>query len=275
MEVVPRLPASPATSPVPSIQAQKDSCNAAALLNTAPLINPTGSHWAVSAPKRLLDAAVALVVLILFAVPMLLIALCIRLTSPGPALFRQRRVGRNGTLFVIYKFRSMTVNAGSGIGLTTHGDHRITPLGRWLRKIKLDELPQFYNVLRGDMSLVGPRPKLPQYTGIHSTPYRPGITCAATLAFRREEELLSRIHPTEMENFYHRHIKPLKARIDARYMCRATFWSDLRIIAATFLACISSPRMPAVVRKASRHGMTFQPLPAIESASGDSLSTSN
>jgi lipopolysaccharide/colanic/teichoic acid biosynthesis glycosyltransferase len=280
MEVVPRLPESPATLPVSSIQAQrnqvqKNSGRAAPRGDTAPFIDPTSSLWAVSALKRFLDAAVSLIVLVLFAAPMLLIALCIRLTSPGPALFRQRRVGRNGTLFVIYKFRSMTVNAGSGIGLTRHGDCRITPLGRWLRKIKLDELPQFYNVLRGDMSLVGPRPKLPQYAALRNTPYRPGITGAATLAFRREEELLSRIYPAEIENFYHRHIKPLKARIDARYMCRATFWSDLRIIAATFLACISSPRVPAVVRKASRHGMAFQPLPAIESASGDSLGTSN
>ena len=290
MEVVPRLPEPPATLPVPAIQAQRNQApqtharknqaqkhpgDAAPLRATAPLIAPTISPWSASALKRLLDAAVSLAVLLLFAAPMLLIALCIRLTSPGPALFRQRRVGRNGALFVIYKFRTMTANAGSGIGLTKHGDCRITPLGRWLRKIKLDELPQFYNVLCGDMSLVGPRPKLPQYSVLGNAPYRPGITGAATLAFRREEELLSRIHPAEMENFYHRHIKPLKARIDAHYMCRATFWSDLRIIAATFLACLSSPRVPAVVRKASRHGMTFQPLPAIESASGDSLGTSN
>jgi lipopolysaccharide/colanic/teichoic acid biosynthesis glycosyltransferase len=275
MEVVPRLPASPANTPVPSIQAQKNSGDAASLGDAAQFIDPTASPWTVSALKRFLDAAVSLVVLVIFAAPMLLIALCVRLTSPGPALFRQRRVGRNGKLFVIYKFRSMTVNAGAGIGLTKHGDHRITPLGRWLRKVKLDELPQFYNVVLGDMSLVGPRPKLPQYVVLRNTPYRPGITGAATLAFRREEEILSRIHPAEMENFYHRHIKPLKARIDARYMCRATFWSDLRIIAATFLACVASPRVPAVVRKASRQGVAFQSLPAIESASGDSLSSSN
>ena len=275
MEVVHRLPASPAASPVPSIQAQRNSDNITTLVDSAPLINPTSSRWAVSTLKRLIDASVALVAIILCAAPMLLIALCIRLSSPGPALFRQRRVGRNGTQFVIYKFRSMTVNAGSGIGLTRHGDCRVTPLGRWLRKIKLDELPQFYNVLRGDMSLVGPRPKLPQYAALRNTPYRPGITGAATLAFRREEELLSRIHPAEIENFYHRHIKPLKARIDARYMCRATFWSDLRIIAATFLACISSPRIPSVVRKASQHRMAFQPLAAIERASGDSLGSSS
>jgi lipopolysaccharide/colanic/teichoic acid biosynthesis glycosyltransferase len=239
------------------------------------LTDPTASPWSISSRKRLLDISMALLVLTLFAAPMLIIALLVRFTSPGPALFRQRRVGRNGRLFIIYKFRSMALGSGDGIGLTKHGDCRITPLGRWLRKIKLDELPQFYNVLRGDMSLVGPRPKLPQYAALHNTPYRPGITGAATLAFRREEELLSRIHPAEIETFYHRHIKPLKARIDARYMCRATFWTDLRILAATFLACLSTPRMPAVVRKASRHAIHFQPITVVETASGDSLSSTN
>jgi lipopolysaccharide/colanic/teichoic acid biosynthesis glycosyltransferase len=241
----------------------------------ASFTDPTASRWSVSAHKRFLDVSTALLVLVVFAAPMLVIALLIRLTSPGPALFRQRRIGRNGRLFVIYKFRSMAIGSSAGIGLTKHGDRRITLLGRWLRKIKLDELPQFYNVLRGDMSLVGPRPKLPQYAALHNTCYRPGITGAATLAFRREEELLSRIHPSEMENFYHRHIKPLKARIDTRYMCRATFWSDLRIVIATFLACLSTPRMPAVVRKAARHAIPFQPITAIETASGDSLSGTN
>jgi len=269
MDVVPRLPESPANMPVSSTQVRKFPRVA------APLANPVGSSWAVSAFKRLLDIAVSLLVLLVFAAPMVLIALSIRVTSPGAALFRQRRVGRNGKLFVIYKFRSMTIDPSGGVGLTRCGDRRVTPLGRWLRKVKLDELPQFYNVLLGDMSLVGPRPKLPQYAALCNTPYRPGITGAATLAFRREEELLSRIHPAEMESFYHRHIKPLKARIDARYMGRATFWSDLRIVAATFLACVAPPRVPTVVRKASRHGVAFHPLPAIESASGDSLSSSN
>jgi lipopolysaccharide/colanic/teichoic acid biosynthesis glycosyltransferase len=273
MEVLPRLPESHSIAQsAASIQVRelrKES------VLTAQPANPTASAWAASVLKRSLDAAVSLAVLILFAAPMLLIALIVRLTSPGPALFRQRRVGRGGRLFVIYKFRSMAVDAGAGIGLTRDGDRRVTPLGRWLRKIKLDELPQFYNVLRGDMSLVGPRPKLPQYDAMRNMPYRPGITGAATLAFRREEEILSRIHPAEIENFYHRHIKPLKARIDTRYMCRATFWSDLRIIAATFLACISSPRVPAVVRKASSRAPAFHPLPAVESVSGESLGSSN
>jgi lipopolysaccharide/colanic/teichoic acid biosynthesis glycosyltransferase len=178
---------------------------------------------------------------------MVLIAICIRLTSKGPAIFIQKRVGRNGRLFSIYKFRSMTVADGdcSGPGLTKDGDCRITALGRWLRKLKLDELPQLYNVLRGELSLVGPRPKLPQFEAVYNMPYRPGITGASTLAFRNEEIILSRVPADEMEQFYNLRIKPLKARVDARYMRRATFWTDLRIIMATVLSCIVPGRSTA------------------------------
>jgi lipopolysaccharide/colanic/teichoic acid biosynthesis glycosyltransferase len=209
------------------------------------------SVWSLSRSKRLFDIAVAVPVLVVFAAPMLLIALCIRLTSKGPAIFVQKRVGRNGRLFSIYKFRSMTVAQGKhkGLGLTKEGDSRITGLGRWLRKLKLDELPQLFNVLRGDLSLVGPRPKLPQYEAFHNMPYRPGITGASTLAFRNEEEILSRVPAEEMELFYNQRIKPLKARIDARYMRRATFWTDLKTIAATVRSCVAPGRAPAVAPK--------------------------
>ena len=236
-------------------------------------VGPAASSWTLSRSKRLFDIAIALAVLVLFAAPMLLVAICIRLTSPGPALFTQKRVGRGGRMFSIYKFRSMSIVSGSSDwpGLTKYGDCRVTPLGRWLRKLKLDELPQFYNVLRGDMSLVGPRPKLPQYAVHHAMPYRPGITGAATLAFRREEEILNRVHPAQIENFYHQHIKPLKARIDARYMCGATWWSDLRIIAATFLACIAPQKVPAAKDESSAYWSAFQSSSAAEAASSDTL----
>jgi lipopolysaccharide/colanic/teichoic acid biosynthesis glycosyltransferase len=233
----------------------------------------TASHWSLSGCKRLLDIGMALLVLLVFAIPMIAIALGVRLSSPGPALFVQRRVGQGGRLFRIYKFRSMAVAHGNngGPGLTKEGDGRITGMGRWMRKLKLDELPQFFNVLRGDMSLVGPRPKLPQYVAIANMPYRPGITGAASLAFRCEEEILSLVHPSQLDFYYHGRIKPLKARIDVRYMCRATFLSDMRLIAATFLTCVAPARVPAAFRDGSSRVIAFRAQAMVEGRTGRSL----
>jgi len=211
-------------------------------------------NWSVSIPKRILDIAVAVLVLSIFAVPMLIIALLIRLTTNGPAIFVQARVGLRGRLFAMYKFRSMTagIDRTSGPTLTMDGDARITPLGRWLRKFKLDELPQFYNVLRGDMSLVGPRPKLPKYAGQLSLHYRPGITGAATVVFRSEEEILKQVHPIHLDTFYLQRIKPLKERIDVRYMRGATLWSDLGLILTTFRVAFVPARIPTSFRNVER-----------------------
>ena len=181
---------------------------------------------------------------------MLLLAACVRLTSNGNPIFRQERVGRGGRLFKLYKFRSMehSENERNGPGLTKDGDYRVTPVGRFMRKFKLEELPQFLNILRGEMSLVGPRPKLPQYAALLNMPYRPGITGAATLAFHREEEMLRNVETSEMDRFYAQTIKPVKARIDACYMCHATMASDLRIVAATLFGCLIPQFDPPLLR---------------------------
>lgn len=200
--------------------------------------------WSLCAVKRLFDIVFSALVLAGFFLPMLLIGLCIRLTSQGPAIFRQQRVGRWGRMFTIYKFRSMELTGGQrGPGLTKLGDLRVTWIGRWLRKFKLDELPQFYNVLRGDMSVVGPRPKLPQYAERLTSAYRPGITGAASIAFKREEHILASVHADEIERIYHNRIKPMKANIDRVYMQTATFATDCRLIFATMTSRFAPPEI--------------------------------
>jgi lipopolysaccharide/colanic/teichoic acid biosynthesis glycosyltransferase len=205
------------------------------------------SNWGRSTMRRMLDISLAAAVLAIMAVPMLLIACAIRFTSPGPALFRQDRVGVGGRLFKVLKFRTMAVRKNQGSGLTAEGDSRITPLGRFLRKLKLDELPQFLNVLKGEMSIVGPRPKLPQFAAIPNMPYRPGITGIASIAFRFEEQILSSLEPDRVESFYSHRIKPLKANLDVCYMCEASPASDLRVIMATAVSCIWPRWVPHVL----------------------------
>jgi lipopolysaccharide/colanic/teichoic acid biosynthesis glycosyltransferase len=201
------------------------------------------SAWSLSDAKRLFDLAAAVIGLVTFFPLMLLIGLLIGISSPGPILFRQRRMGRRGALFTIYKFRTMVVDSERGPCITVQGDTRITRIGILLRKFKLDELPQFINVINGDMSFVGPRPKLPHHESLHM-PFRPGITGAATLAFRCEEELLRRVPGHELDLFYARTIKPLKAKLDWEYMQRATWWSDLGLLWCTATACISKQTAP-------------------------------
>lgn len=191
--------------------------------------------------KRLFDVVVALISLALLAPLMLLIAVAVRLDSPGPALFRQVRVGRHGREFRLLKFRSMVSDpAARGPLVTAAGDLRITRVGAVLRSSKLDELPQLLNVLRGEMSLVGPRPEVPRYVAAYPRgtrelvlSVRPGITDEASIEFRDESELLAAAPDPEAR--YIGEILPRKLEIYSRYAREHSFFGDLRIIWRTAL----------------------------------------
>ena len=199
---------------------------------------PCGSgSWITSRRRRCLDFAVSVLGLTLSSPLLLLLGLLVRVTSGRPILFRQRRMGRHGEEFTLYKFRSMHVEEEAGRPITVTGDSRITRCGAFLRRYKLDELPQLWNVLKGEMSLVGPRPKLPHHEGLQLS-CRPGITGAATLTFRREEELLAIVPGEELEAFYAEVVKPSKARLDLEYLQKATLLSDLRLLWATGASCL-------------------------------------
>lgn len=208
--------------------------------------------WSLSDGKRLFDLICAMVGLVVFFPLMIVIGVVVSLSSPGPIFFRQKRLGRWGSMFTIYKFRTMIAEAENGPCITVQGDCRITRVGALLRKFKLDELPQFVNVIKGDMSFIGPRPKLPHHESLHM-PFRPGITGAATLAFRCEEELLSRIPEQDLDLYYARTIKPLKARLDWEYMQRATWWTDLGLLWCTATACLTSRSVPPPVLEFPEH----------------------
>jgi lipopolysaccharide/colanic/teichoic acid biosynthesis glycosyltransferase len=195
--------------------------------------------------KRLFDLVVALPAVALLSPLSLLLMVWIKLDSRGPVFFRQQRVGRGGRLFRIFKFRTMTVEVGrQDTQLTVGADERITRCGHWLRRYKLDELPQLLNVIKGEMSLVGPRPEVPCYVARYSAAERailgltPGITGSASLRFRNESELLAR--QGEPEQFYVSEVLPAKIRADLAYAQRATWLSDLGLLAQTLFQVIKS-----------------------------------
>ena len=192
--------------------------------------------------QRVFDLLASLVGLVLLFPLFILIAIAIKLDSPGPVFFRGQRVGRDGHLFRLYKFRSMVVDAArSGPGITAAGDRRITRVGRVLRRTKFDELPQLINVVRGEMSLVGPRPEDPRYVALYTPEQRralsvrPGITSPASLRFRREEELLQ---GEDWERVYLEEVMPAKLRIELDYLERRSLWRDVSVITQTFLTLL-------------------------------------
>ena len=187
--------------------------------------------------RRWLDVAASLAGLAVLSPLFLMIGLWIKLDSPGPVFYRATRVGRNGRLFRLYKFRSMVAGADrQGPGITATGDARVTRAGRALRRTKIDELPQLLNVLSGDMSLVGPRPEDPRYVALYTPEQRrvlavrPGITSAASLAYRHEEQLLA---GPDWETVYREQVLPAKLAIDLDYLAQRSLWSDLGLIVRT------------------------------------------
>ncbi len=189
--------------------------------------------------KFLFDRIVALFGLLFLWPVLIIVAILIKVKMPGgPAFFTQKRVGRNGKLFTMYKFRSMTVSH-SGSSISVAGESRITPFGAVLRKYKLDELPELWNVLKGDMSFVGPRPDVPGYADAlvgkdrDILKLRPGITGPASLKYRNEEELLSTVDdPIAYNNEI---IFPDKVRINLYYLNNYSFWMDIKMIICTVL----------------------------------------
>lgn len=198
------------------------------------------SPWCLAVGKRLFDLCCSSLVLIVFLPVLLILGLLVKLTSSGPVLFRQARVGKDGKEFNLLKFRTMIHNRGqAGPSITRKGDGRVTALGRVLRKGKLDELPQFINVVLGEMSLVGPRPDLADFWAALSTEQRrvlcllPGITGQASLQFRDEETMLCRVPTEQLTTYYVTSVLPEKVRLDWEYAQRATFSSDFKILLDT------------------------------------------
>jgi lipopolysaccharide/colanic/teichoic acid biosynthesis glycosyltransferase len=185
--------------------------------------------------KRCFDFAAALTGLVLLSPVYLLIALAVRCTSRGPIFFLQERVGRGFRRFKIYKFRTMVIDAPKlGLQITAGEDPRITRVGRFLRKWKLDELPQLANVLKGEMSLVGPRPEVPRYVEMFREDYacvlsvRPGITDPASLKYRDEAAILAQ--SSNPEETYVREILPEKITLAKQYVAQASLRGDIALI---------------------------------------------
>lgn len=193
--------------------------------------------------KRAVDVLLSLGSIFLLAPILLVIGLLVKVSSPGPALFRQIRVGKDGKPFWILKFRSM-VDGAKGTGITPDSDQRVTSLGVFLRKWKLDELPQLWNVLKGEMSLVGPRPEVPLYVVGYTSEQkrvlkvRPGITDPASLRYRDEGRVLKECGDPEL--LYREKILPDKLSLNLQYLKDISFSGDLSLVLATLRSVVRS-----------------------------------
>lgn len=196
--------------------------------------------------KRLIDASFSLVALVVLCPLFAVVGIIIKCTSRGSILYRQDRVGRGGRIFKIAKFRSMVVGADKkGLGITISGDARVTRFGAFLRKSKIDEFPQLWNVLKGEMSLVGPRPELPQYVSGYTPEQRlvfhvrPGITDPASIRYRHEEAVLATSESPD--KFYRDVILPDKLAINIQYIRDISVSSDIKCVIQTMTSLFKQP----------------------------------
>lgn len=200
--------------------------------------------------KRTFDIVFSVFGLLLLAPLLAVVALAIKLGDGGAVIFSQVRVGYQGQRFRILKFRTMKMDGeGRGPQFTVQGDSRITPLGRFLRKSKIDELPQLWNVAKGEMSFVGPRPEVPEYVERYSEEQKavlrhvPGITGLATLEFRNEERWLA--EADNPEQLYINECIPRKIKLNLEYAETATLWTDFKLIVLTLFALFNLRSVPA------------------------------
>jgi len=207
-----------------------------------------GEAYCLGAVKRGFDLGVALLGLVLLSPILIGPGLVVLVASGPPILFRQERVGKDGRPFRLVKFRTMRTDVPAGLAITASKDPRITPVGRLLRATKLDELPQLINVLRGEMSLVGPRPEVARYAARYDARQRgvlrvrPGLTDPATVAFRDEESLLGAVDAQRREAFYLNEILPKKLALNLEYIEHSGFWYDLGLILKTLKVMVFRER---------------------------------
>ena len=209
--------------------------------------HPTTARAKAGIPRPV-EAVVSVMGLLVSAPLLALAALAIVCTSRGPVLYRQERIGRNGRSFVLYKLRTMRVAQG-GPQVTARDDARVTWAGRLLRRTKLDEVPQLLNVLKGDMSLVGPRPEVPRYINLDDSVWRlvlearPGITDPISVYLRNEELLLAEVKG-DRERFYREILQPLKLRGYLEYLQRRSWRSDISVLCETGMAIVLPDKAP-------------------------------
>jgi lipopolysaccharide/colanic/teichoic acid biosynthesis glycosyltransferase len=195
--------------------------------------------WYANHGKRVVDITFSLVSFLLLLPILIVISVLIKLTDKGPVFYKHRRIGLNFSPFLLYKFRTMTVGADrKGLAITKSGDPRITPAGRLLRRSKLDELPQLINVIKGEISLVGPRPEVETYVNLFRADYqeilrvKPGITDFAAIEYRDEEQILAGFKDTHTG--YATVVLPAKIKLYKQYIAQLSFATDLRILLRTF-----------------------------------------